>query len=114
MKVMNIIMQKMNTFAQEYSAQLFLYIIGIVFACVIAIEVVQGIATPNPIATGYVALVVGYAINSHGFQQGVNNTNDTTKKVAVALDTISNVAATATPLVHQIATDLTVPPTIAH
>ena len=38
----------------------------------------------NQVATGYIGLVIGYAINSHGVTQGVNTTNDTVSKTAIA------------------------------
>lgn len=76
-------MQTLHNYITDYGAAVFLYTLGFLFAIVVAVEMIYGQPT-NTIATGYIGLVVGYAINSHGISQGVNQTNDTVTKVAVA------------------------------
>lgn len=68
---------------QNYGASAYLYLIGLLFAGVIAFEMLTG-QPVNQLATGYIGLVIGYAINSHGITQGVNTTNDTVAKTAIA------------------------------
>lgn len=76
-------MQKIHDYITDYGAAVFLYMLGFLFSIVVAVQMIYGQPT-NTIATGYIGLVVGYAINSHGISQGVTQTNDTVAKVAVA------------------------------
>jgi hypothetical protein len=73
----------MLNFFNQYGGQIYLYLLGIIFAGVIAYQIIKGIA-PNPYALGYLAVGVSLASHSSGVQQGVAQTNDTVNKTAVA------------------------------
>ena len=76
-------MNTLHSYISDYGAAVFLYMLGLLFAVVIAYQMVQG-QPINQVATGYIGLVIGYAINSHGISQGVSQTNDTVNKTAQA------------------------------
>src|SRR5947209_6261137 len=76
-------MTTLHNYITDYGAAIFLYMLGFLFAVVVAYQMTQN-QPINQIATGYIGLVIGYAINSHGVTQGVANTNDTVNKTAIA------------------------------
>ena len=64
-------------------SSIFIYGLGLIFAGVIAFQLING-HDPSTIAVGFVTTVVGQAIMAKGTQHGVDVTNDTVSKVAVA------------------------------
>jgi len=72
----------MNSF-KENGSELFLYFIGVTFSGVIAWQIFTGVI-PSALAIGYLAGVIAYAVNSHGVKQGVDTTNSTVAKTAIA------------------------------
>jgi len=89
-------MSTLHSYITDYGAAVFLYMIGFLFAVVIAVQMVTG-QTTNTIATGYIGLVIGYAINAHGVSQGVNTTNDTVAKTAAAIPIAAGALPTENP-----------------
>lgn len=88
-------MKQLHAYITDYGAAVYLYMLGFLFAVVVAVEMIYNLPT-NTIATGYIGLVVGYAINSHGISQGVNQTNDTVAKTAVAQEPLMAAQETRT------------------
>lgn len=68
-----------------FLATLFLYTVALVFTVVVGYQLVfQPQSPPSIIATSYITLIIGYAVNAIGVQHGVSSTNDTVEKVALA------------------------------
>jgi hypothetical protein len=65
------------------SGTIYLYILGVVFMGVVVFEIITG-STPNPYALGYISIATGLALHSTGVQQGVETTNNTVGKTAIA------------------------------
>lgn len=68
----------------KYGASVFLYAIGLLFASVIAYQVVVG-QVINVDAYYFVSLIVLQAVHQGGVNQGVTTTNDTVAKTAAAV-----------------------------
>lgn len=88
-------MNKVSHYIQDRGAQLYLYTMGLVFTAVVAIQIVRN-EPLSTAATGYIGLVVGYAINSHGVSQGVSSTNDTVAKTAIAQQPLTQASVAST------------------
>jgi len=68
----------------KYAGGIFLYLIGALFAGVIAYQIVVG-QTINVDAYYFVSLIVLQAVHQGGVSQGVTTTNDTVAKTAAAV-----------------------------
>lgn len=86
-------MNIMQTFSKG-GAPAFLYGIGIVFACVLAYQMVIGRTLDNT-AIQFLWGVLGFAINNQGVASGVAHTNDTVAKVASVQLPVVQLAAEA-------------------